>query len=121
MNAHHFCYYLGPRPHCSLDNKNHRKLASFFRVITLGFMLSGMLRLLDGLSPAANEAKAAEIPNGLERGQMKEGAHAGYSTSTNGHLLQSPATTATRPPTDYGLGDSHVSKLMPYPAAGPGE
>ena len=37
------------------------------------------------------------------------------------HLLQSPATVATnRAATDYGLGDGHVSKLLPYPSGGPG-
>src|SRR5262245_9740486 len=36
-------------------------------------------------------------------------------------LLQSPAARAVgRAPTDYGLGDSHVSKLRPYPPGGPG-
>jgi cytochrome c peroxidase len=37
------------------------------------------------------------------------------------HLLQSaPARAKDRAPTDYGLGDSHVSKLRPYPPGGPG-
>ena len=37
------------------------------------------------------------------------------------HLLQSaPARAVDRPPTDYGLGDSHISKLRPYPPGGPG-
>jgi hypothetical protein len=37
------------------------------------------------------------------------------------HLLQSPAARAVgRAPTDYGLGDSHVSRLLPYPPGGPG-
>ena len=37
------------------------------------------------------------------------------------HLLQSaPARAKDRAPTDYGLGDSHISKLRPYPPGGPG-
>ena len=37
------------------------------------------------------------------------------------HLLQSaPARARDRAPTDYGLGDSHISKLRPYPPGGPG-
>jgi cytochrome c peroxidase len=37
------------------------------------------------------------------------------------HLLQSPPARAVgRAPTDYGLGDGHVSKLLPYPPGGPG-
>jgi hypothetical protein len=37
------------------------------------------------------------------------------------HLRQSPGAVATgRAATDYGLGDSHSSKLKPYPPGGPG-
>jgi cytochrome c peroxidase len=35
-------------------------------------------------------------------------------------LLQSPAARAQRAPTDYGLGESHISRLQPYPPGGPG-
>ena len=36
-------------------------------------------------------------------------------------LLQSaPARARDRAPTDYGLGDGHISKLLPYPPGGPG-
>jgi hypothetical protein len=43
------------------------------------------------------------------------------STPPNLHLLQSPAAVATgRDETDYGLGDSHISKLRPYPKGGAG-
>jgi cytochrome c peroxidase len=38
------------------------------------------------------------------------------------YLRQSPAARATdRPPTDYGLGPNHVSKLKPYPPGKPGD
>jgi cytochrome c peroxidase len=41
--------------------------------------------------------------------------------STNQALLQSPGAVATgREPSDYGLGDCHISKLKPYPPGGPG-
>ena len=37
------------------------------------------------------------------------------------HLLQSPPAVAkNRKATDYGLGDGHISKLIPYPKGGPG-
>lgn len=31
------------------------------------------------------------------------------------HLLQSPGATINRPPTDWGLGDSFIDRLTPYP------
>src|SRR2546423_1821917 len=33
----------------------------------------------------------------------------------NGYLLQSPGAVAHRPPTDWGLGDCYIDKLLPYP------
>lgn len=33
----------------------------------------------------------------------------------SGYLLQSPGAVANRKPTDWGLGDGHISKLTPYP------
>jgi hypothetical protein len=49
----------------------------------------------------------------------------GYTTprtqTTPLHLLQSPAAVATnRPENDFGLGDGHISKLLPYPPGGKG-
>jgi cytochrome c peroxidase len=42
-------------------------------------------------------------------------------TAGQQYLRQSPAATANRESVDYGLGDSHVSKLKTYPPAKPGD
>jgi cytochrome c peroxidase len=53
-------------------------------------------------------------------GQRKTPA-AYENSATNLHLLQSPGATATgREVSDFGLGDSHISRLKPYPSGGPG-
>ncbi|HVR75723.1 MAG TPA: cytochrome C [Planctomycetota bacterium] len=65
----------------------------------------------DGTSTAPNTPAAAEP------------APAAYSrrSDSSGYLRQSPAARAIdRKETDYGLGSSHVSKLLPYPKGGPG-
>jgi cytochrome c peroxidase len=71
-----------------------------------GFLLGARNQQAGGLS----EAKAAEAKYAKET-----------SGSASLHMLQSPAAKATnRLESDYGLGDGHVSKLLPYPAGGPG-
>ncbi len=37
------------------------------------------------------------------------------------HLRQSPGLDVSRPPTDWGLGENHASRLKPYPPGGPGD
>lgn len=52
--------------------------------------------------------------------QQRKGADGGATGDT--YLRQSPAAVAKgRKPTDYGLGDGHVSKLEPYPPGRPGD
>lgn len=55
-------------------------------------------------------------------GDKRDQRYAGEGRgATNLHLLQSPPAIAVdRAPTDYGLGDGHVSKLLPYPKGDPG-
>src|SRR5438034_10339953 len=53
---------------------------------------------------------------------QRAAANKEYAASTSElHLLQSPGAVATnRQESDYGLGDSFVTKLLPYPPGGPG-
>ena len=69
----------------------------------------------DGLFVSPVKAQAATPP--------KQPAYSGSDKATDGrlHLLQSPPAVATgREPTDYGLGDGYIDKLLPYPKGSPG-
>jgi cytochrome c peroxidase len=67
------------------------------------------------------------MPPGLAQGPRGSNKPASPDTSTGKataaqqYLQQSPAATVTREPTDYGLGDSHVSRLKTYPPGKPGD
>jgi len=77
--------------------------------VAVGFVLGNKARQTAGLP----EARAAE----LKYAKATEAT----ASSANLHMLQSPAARATnRVETDYGLGDGHISKLLPYPKGGPG-
>ncbi|MEY2408636.1 MAG: hypothetical protein QOF48_1306 [Verrucomicrobiota bacterium] len=52
---------------------------------------------------------------------LSPGAAAAETNSAGLHLLQTPSGPAvSRQDTNFGLGDSHISKLRPYPLGGPG-
>ena len=80
--------------------------------VAAGFLLGNQARQ-GAASPALNEARAAEAKYAK--------ATEATAASASLHMLQSPAARATnRIETDYGLGDGHISKLLPYPKGGPG-
>lgn len=43
-----------------------------------------------------------------------------YESAGEDYLKQSPGASVDRGDYDFGLGDGHISKLLPYPAGGPG-
>ena len=58
--------------------------------------------------PALSGDGSSSKPNGNRKGWKAGGAGDNY-------LRQSPGAVAIRKPTDWGLGDGHISKLKPYP------
>lgn len=85
--------------------------------------------VLIGFLATGSREKLSENSGVITASQAQEGGAPKKSPpySANGtsasrlHLLQSPAAVATnRQESDFGLGDGHVSKLLPYPPGGPG-
>ena len=84
----------------------------------LGLGLGVMLGLLAGDDPGTHGLGGWVSPSLQAADKSAENATAAADLL---HLRQSPGAVAPpRAPTDYGLGDSHVSKLKPYPAGDPG-
>jgi cytochrome c peroxidase len=66
-------------------------------------------------------AAGAYVAPGAREGGVARAEDQKEAADALRHLLQSPPARAEgRAPTDYGLGDSHISKLRPYPPGGPG-
>lgn len=64
----------------------------------------------DGWRPAFGDEAAKVGGTTAKPAEWKSGS------PDDTYLRQSPGAVAHRKPTDWGLGDGHVSKLMPYPA-----
>lgn len=88
-----------------------------------------VLLILGGWVAAAQPAPSAE--QSTASSSAETGAQPGAQTAKpapaddSRYLLQSPAAPVERPVErpvdDYGLGDSYISKLKPYPAVGKGD
>lgn len=80
-------------------------------VLAAGYFV-GTLRQ-PGDSPAFGDGTARTAKNIAKEGEDEAGWKGEGAGDT--YLSQSPAAVANRPETDWGLGDSHASKLEAYP------
>ncbi len=82
----------------------------------LGFVLGSNIERGAAQEDKAKKASAA--------GAAKSPAdkRAAYTAGDGGgtYMRQSPPAKSNRPPSDYGLGENHASKLPKYPPGGPG-
>ena len=79
--------------------------------------LSAGLGFLVGNSTERSSAQDSQ--KDLSRASARDSSNKGKSPDT--YLRQSPAARASRPSNDFGLGDSHASRLPAYPPGGPGD
>jgi cytochrome c peroxidase len=80
-----------------------------------------------GLAALVGHWAGSTVPAGLAQGPTADRRSASPDSSTEKsaagqhYLQQSPAADAAkRGQSDFGLGEGHVSKLLPYPPGGPG-
>lgn len=86
-------------------------LVVFGAGVVIGYLFANPSRNPQTIGGGLAEAQAAE----------QTSKDSNRATPRSLHLLQSPAVSATnRTATDYGLGDGHFSKLLPYPPGGKG-
>ena len=95
----------------------------FVHVILLVGVSSFLGRWLNSRDPhGAASGSLLSSAQAQEPAQDSRASKSAQASAAGLHLLQSPGgSTTNRGATDYGLGDSHVSKLKPYPPGGPGE
>lgn len=92
-------------------------------LLGLGFLLGNVYREQPNQSHAQVTNDEAEIGAGPSQVAAANGAVVKYPARDKHdgtYLKQSPGASVDRGDYDWGLGDGHISKLMPYPAGGPG-
>ncbi|MCK6482739.1 MAG: cytochrome C [Phycisphaerae bacterium] len=88
-------------------------------ILIVGFLLG---HAWSAREPMARGERAADDPVKPVAAARPDNGTKAYSAppDVHLHLLQSPGVRSQRPPSDYGLGPNHVSKLPPYPPGGAG-
>src|SRR5262245_40585613 len=92
------------------------RLLGLLAVLALGYYLGTFRQPSE--QPAYGESTEELAPERLKA--FERAADWNEEGAGDTYLRQSPAAVADREPSDWGLGDNHVSNLKPYPPSEPG-